>query len=332
MARTLDIDHPATGAGHVYIPGSADSLVAAAHLTATARWPVWVTVGREHRLPALLERPLTEGAVEIWCLGYSGTGNQLVSSALEAQVTHRPVRWLSTTTGRLRLAAAELAGLKLESLPGGSLVNLVLRDRKGRWTPDDHAAERLGYMLGRYPGWRSTPRELEMVNRLHAASVSVRNHEGKGPQLIRALADTHLARWEEVTLLQELAKDGEQDIREGRLALLQATPDHGSATGGPALWLLPQGRIKRGVHGKAIAAACWRRKSPVALVETAERGFTKAWVVLPARRENLWVHVAECFGGFTSDFSWTGRRGAGAIHTADLERFVGKLWTVIRSR
>ena len=208
----------------------------------------------------------------------------------------------------------------------------MLRDRKGRWTPDDHAAERLGYLFGRYPGWRSTARELVLVNRLHAASVAVRNHENKGPPLIRALADTPIAEWDALPMLGELAKVGEQVIHEGRSALLAQEPEHGSASGGPALWLMPQGTIKRGVHGKAIAAACYRRKSPVALVETADRGFTKAWVVLPARRENLWVAVAECFGGSTSDFSWTGRRGAGAIHTADLERFVPRLWTVIRSR
>jgi len=332
MARILDIDHPATGAGHLFIPGSADSIVAAARIAATAPWPVWVTVGREHRLPMLLERPVTEGAVEIWCLGYSGTGNALVSPALEAHVTHRPVRWFSTTTGRLKLLASELAGVKLESLPGGSLVNLVQRDRKGRWTPDDHVAERLGYMFGRYPGWRATPRELKLANQLHAASVAVRNHEGQGPHLIRALAETPLADWASVEKLAELAESGEETIRQGRSALLETAPAHGSPSGGPALWSMPMGVIKRGVHGKAIAAACWRRKSPVALVEETERGFTKAWVVLPARRENLWVPVAECFGGFTSDFSWTGRRGAGAIHSSDLHKFLPKLWSVIRRR
>ena len=328
----FDIDHPAVGAGQVFIPGSADSIVAAAHLAATAVWPAWVTVGREHRLPHLLEKPITEAAAEIWCLGYSGTGNALVSAALEAHVTHRPVRWLSTTTGRLRLEAAELAGIRLESMPGGSLVNLVLRDRRGRWTPNDHAAERLGYILGRYPGWRPTRRELSVANLLHAASVAVRNHEGRGAPLIRVLADTPVPDWSNVESLRTLAETGEDTIRNGRQALLKEKPEHGSPTGGPALWVVPQGLIKRGVHGKAVAAAGWRRKSPVALLESADRGFTKAWVVLPARRENLWLRVAECFGAFTSDFSWTGRRGAGAIHSTDVEKLLPRLWTVIRSR
>lgn len=332
MARPIDIDHPATGAGHVFIPGSADSLLAAARLAATADWPVWVTVGREHRLPHLLEKPVTEGAVAIWCLGYSGTGNALVSAALEAHVTHRPVRWFSTTTGRLKLVASELAGVKLESMPGGSLVNLVLRDRKGRWTPDDHASERLGYIIGRYPGWRPTRRELALANKLHAASVAVRNHEGHGPPLVRALGESPVADWNDVERLSELADTGERLIRTGRQALLDTAPEHGAASGGPALWLMPRGAIKRGVHGKALAAAGWRRKSPVALVEETERGFTKAWVVLPARRENLWVAVAETFGQFTSDFSWTGRRGGGAVHSNDLDRFLPKLWAVIRRR
>jgi len=332
MPRPFDIDHPATGAGHIFIPGSADSIVAAARLTATAPWPVWVTVGREHRLPFLLERPLTEGAVEIWCLGYSGTGNALVSAALEGHVTHRPVRWFSTTTGRLKLVASELAGVKLETMPGGSLVNLVLRDRKGRWTPDDHGCERLGYIIGRYPGWRSTKRELFLANQMHAASVAVRNHENQGPQLIRALADTPVAEWSSVGKLKELADVGEQTIAKGRTALRESAPEFGSESGGPALWLMPRGAIKRGVHGKAIAAECWRRKSPVALVEEVGHGFTKAWVVVPARRENLWVGVAESFGSYTSDFSWTGRRGAGAIHSADVEKFLPRLWATIRKR
>ncbi|MCO4773046.1 MAG: hypothetical protein KDA24_23635 [Deltaproteobacteria bacterium] len=332
MGQPFDIDHPAAGAGHVFIPGSADSIVAASRLTATAPWPVWVTVGREHRLPHLLERPITEGATEIWCLGYSGTGNALLTAALEAHVTHRPVRWLSTTTGRLRLAASELAGIRLESMPGGSLVNLVLRDRRGRWTPDDHASERLGYILGRYPGWRPTARELTLANRLHAASVTVRNHEGHGAPLVRALAGTPVTEWGSNEVLADKADAGEQMIRDGRQALADTVPLHGSESGGPALWLMSRGSIKRGVHGKAVAAAGWRRKSPVALIEEADRGFTKAWVVLPARRENLWVRVAETFGEFSADFSWTGRRGAGAIHSAEVETFRKKLWTVLRSR
>lgn len=332
MARTLDVDHPAVGAGHVFIPGSADSIVAAARLTATAAWPVWVTLAREHRLPVVLERPITEGAVEIWCLGYSGTGNPLVSTALEAHATHRRVRWLSTTSGRLRLEASELAGVQVDALPGGSLVQLVLQERRGRWTPDDHATERLGYILGRYPGWDPTRRELALANQFHAASVAVRNHEGKGPPLIRSLAGAPVGAWSEDPLLIQHAAEGEEFIRKGRAALRELEPRHGSQRSGPAVWVVPQGLIPRGVHGKAIAAECWRRKAPVAMVEGAERGFTKAWVVLPARRDGLWIRFAELFGEFTLDFSWTGRRGAGAVHTSDLERFLPGLWAVVRSR
>ena len=330
MTKTIDIDHPAVGAGHVFVPGSADSLVAATRLLATAPWPGWVTVGREHRLPVLLERPLTETAVEIWCLGYCGTGNPLLPPALEAHVTHRHVHWLSTTTGRLSLGAAELPGIRLDSIPGGSLVNLVLRRRRGRWTPDDHASERLGFIFGRYPGVDPSRRELALANRIQAASVAVRNHEGRGPALIRELAETPVAGWNDLEGLSQLAAMGEEIIAEGRKALVGLAPRFGAAQAGPALWVIPSGRVGRGVHGKAVAAESWRRKAPAAMVELVERGVTKAWIVLPARRENLWHVVAECFAGYTSDFSWTGRRGAGSVHTDDVDRFVAALWTAIR--
>lgn len=316
----------------MFLAGSADSLVAASRLVATASWPAWVTVAREHRLPVLLERPITETAAEIWLLGYSGTGNPVVGPALDAHVTHRPVNWLSTTTGQLRLAASELPGINLDKLPGGSLVNLVLRHRRGRWTPDDHACERLGFILGRYPSVRPQKRELKLANILHAASVGVRNHEGRGPALIRELAGNPVATWSKLEMLQSLRNDGEAMIREGRTLLREAAPMFGGHRGGPALWMLPAGKIKRGTHGKAVAAESYRRKAPVALVERASRGYTKAWVVLPARADRLWVDIAETFGRYTLDFSWTGRRGAGAVHADDLEPFAARLWTAIRRR
>lgn len=332
MARVIDVDHPAVGAGHIFLAGSADSLVAASRLVATSEWPSWVTVGREHRLPTLLERPLTEAASEIWCLGYSGTGNPVLGPALEAHVTHRPVIWLSTTTGRLKMAASELPGIQLESEPGGSLVNLVLRRRRGRRTPDDHACERLGYILGRYPSVRPTKSELQLANILHAVSVGVRNQETRGPLLIRELADTPVADWRDVDVVKTLREEGEEAIRRGRDAIRKAAPTFGGNQGGPALWVLPAGQIKRGVHGKAVAAESFNRKAPAALVERTSRGYTKAWVVLPARADRLWVDIAETFGRYTLDFSWTGRRGSGAVHSDDIDQFAARLWTAIRRR
>ena len=332
MAHGLNVDHPAVGSGHVFLAGSADSLVAAARLVATSNWPSWVTVAREHRLPVLLERPITEAAVEIWCLGYSGTGNPVLGPALDAHVTHRPVHWLSTTTGHLRLAASELPGINLLHLPGGSLINLVLRRRRGRWTPDDHASERLGFIFGRYPSVRPQKRELKLANLLHAASVGIRNQEGKGPVLVKALAETPVADWSGLDVLQNLRDAGEDAINAGRGVLRDAAPKYGSNRAGPALWVLPAGQIKRGVHGKAVAAEAFRRKAPAALVERVTRGYTKAWVVLPARKDRLWVDIAETFGRYTLDFSWTGRRGAGAVHVDDIEPFAARLWTAIRRR
>ncbi len=332
MATVIDVDHPAVGAGHIFLAGSADSLVAAARLVATADWPAWVTIGREHRLPTLLERPITEAASEIWCLGYSGTGNPVLGPALDAHVTHRPVIWLSTTTGYLKLAASELPGILLESLPGGSLVNLVLRRRRGRWTPDDHASERLGFILGRYPSVRPTKGELTLANILHAVSVGVRNHEGRGPLLIKQLADTPVDKWRHLEVVGALRDEGEEAIRKGRDALRHSKVTYGGHKGGPALWVLPAGQIKRGVHGKALASEAFLRKAPVALVERTSRGYTKAWVVLPARADRLWVDIAETFGRYTLDFSWTGRRGAGAVHSDDVDQFAGLLWTAIRRR
>jgi len=332
MAREINVDHPAVGAGHIFLAGSADSLVAASRLVATADWPAWVTVGREHRLPVLLERPITEAASEIWCLGYSGTGNPVLVPALEAHVTHRRVVWLSTTTGYLKMAASELPGIHLESLPGGSLVNLVLRRRRGRWTPDDHACERLGFILGRYPSVRPTKTELQLANILHAVSVGVRNSEGRGPLLIKQLAATPVKDWKQLDVVTSLQEDGEDTIRKGREVLRKAKPTFGGHRGGPALWVLPSGQIKRGVHGKAVAAESYHRKAPTALVERTSRGYTKAWVVLPARADRLWVDIAETFGRYTVDFSWTGRRGAGAVHSDDVDQFSARLWTAIRRR
>ena len=57
VPKHIDIDHPAVGAVHLFVPGNADSLVAAALMTARQRWPTWVMLAREHRLPVLLERP-----------------------------------------------------------------------------------------------------------------------------------------------------------------------------------------------------------------------------------------------------------------------------------
>ena len=332
MSHELDVDHPAVGSGHVFVAGSADSLVAAARLAATANWPAWVMVAREHRLPVLLERPITEAATEIWCLGYSGTGNPVLEPALDAHITHRPVIWLSTTTGHLRLAASELPGIQLEHLPGGSVVNLVLRRRRGRWTPDDHACERLGFIFGRYPSVRPHKHELTLANMLHAASVAVRNSEGKGPLLVKDLATTPVAGWAGLELLGTLRDAGEAAINAGRAVLRDAAPTFGAQRGGPALWVLPTGQIKRGVHGKAVAAESFRRKAPTALVERTTRGYSKAWVVLPARADRLWVDIAETFGRHTLDFSWTGRRGAGAVHSDEIDTFAARLWTAIRRR
>lgn len=328
VTREIDIDHPAVGAGHVFIPGNADSLVAAALMVARAPWPSWVMLAREHRLPVLLERPLAEVASEIWCLGFSGTGDLLLPAALEAHVTHRPLHWLSATSGRLTVAAAEVPGVRFESLPGGSLIHLVQRHIEGAWLDEDRAYERLGLILGRYRGARPTDFELALVNGLHAASVHVRNHEHLGAALVRSLAAAPIGRWLAQGTLREHAAAGETLIRQARRALLEAPPVRGQQRG-PALWLLQASQIARGTHGKAVAARCYARQAPAALIERSATDFSKVWIVLPAQDEEAWLSIMHTMASFSSDFSYTGLRGAGAIPTREVDEFAEMLWGLL---
>ena len=325
MAHEIDVDHPAVGAAHLFIPGGADALVAAALLAARAPHDIWVMIAREHRLPLLLERPLADAAKELWCLGYAGTGDPLLPSALEAHVSHRPVYWLSTTSGRLSLSAQDLPGLNFESLPGGSLVLLVQRHLRGVWDEADYAYERLGMILGRSRGARPAPADMALANLLHAASVAVRNNEHLGARLVRSLADSAPASWSVNETLLELAAEGERLIGSSR-AVLESQPPNLGDRHGPALWLVDAGEIARGAHGKAVAAQSYYRQSPTALIERAPRGITKAWVVLPRANAPLWHHVSTTFGQFSDDFSYTGLRGAGALPVEAIDEFAAMLW------
>ena len=328
MPKHIDIDHPAVGAGHLFIPGNADSLVAAALMMARVPWPSWVMLAREHRLPVLLERPLAEVAREIWCIGYSGTGNLLLPAALEAHVTHRALHWLSATTGRLTVAAAELPGVHFESLPGGSLVHLVQRHLPGPWTDEDRAYERLGHILGHYRGARPTDFELGLANRLHAASVHVRNQEHLGAGLVRALASERVGRWSQLDRVGDFAAHGEKLIRHGRGLLQEIEPTRGKRHGA-ALWMLDAGQVPRGTHGKAVAARAYARQAPVALIERVDRGFTKVWIVLPEHAQSEWLRIMHTMASHSTDFSYTGLRGAGAIHGDDVDRFAGAIWKIL---
>ncbi len=324
----LSIDHPAVGAAHAFVSGSADSLVAAAVLFARSPSIAWVMVAREHRLPVLLERPLAEAASSIWCMGYSGTGNPLLPSALEAHVTHRPLYWLSTTTGRLTAVASELPGVSYESMPGGSLVLLVQRHVVGEWTNEDRVYERIGHILGRFPGAKPSDGELALANRLHAAAVLVRNNEQQGAPLVRALASELPNRWGSLSALSDIALQGQRLIRESRLSLARHEPLRGELRG-PALWLVEQGLLARGCHGKALAARSYARQEACGLIERVDSGFTKAWVVLPPHEQQRWPRVASCFARFGNDFSYTGSRGAGAMDSAVLDEFTMALWEAL---
>ncbi|MCP4869004.1 MAG: hypothetical protein GY898_09845 [Proteobacteria bacterium] len=328
MAKPIDIDHPAVGATHVFIPGNADSLTAAALLVSKSRYPTWVMLAREHRLPILLERPLSEAAREIWCLGYSGTGHPLLPPALEAHVTHRPLHWLTATSGRLTAAAAEVPGVQFESLPGASLIPMVQGHVSGRWSDDDRAYERLGFILGHYPGARPTDFELTLVNLLHAASVQIRNHENLGAEFVRTLADTPPGQWATLDMVKKYAREGEALIRRGRAVLVDHDPVRGGRHG-PALWIVPSGQIRRGTHGKAVAGRAYARQAPAALIEKVERGFTKVWIVLPPPLEELWLPILHVVAEFSSDFAFTGLRGAGAIPAERVEKFASALWPVL---
>ncbi len=328
MPKHIDIDHPAVGAVHLFVPGNADSLVAAALMTARQRWPTWVMLAREHRLPVLLERPLAEVAREIWCIGYSGTGNQLLPSALEAHVTHRTLYWLSATTGRLTVAAAEVPGVHFESLPGGSLVLLAQRHLRGPWTDEDRAYERLGHILGHYRGARPTDFELELANLLHAASVHVRNQEHLGASLVRALASEPVGRWAKLDRVKDFAAQGEKQIRQGR-KLLEETPPSRGTRHGAALWVLDAGQVARGTHGKAVAARAYARQAPAALIERVDHGFTKVWIVLPEHAEPEWLRIMHTMASHSTDFSYTGLRGAGAIRGDEVDEFADVLWGVL---
>jgi len=323
-SRPIDIDHPAVGATHVYIPGNADSLVAATAMVARSPGNVWVMLAREHRLPVLLERPLAEVGREIWCLGYSGTGNPLLPAALEAQVTFRPVHWLSATSGRLVSEAAEIPGVHALNLAGGSVVHLLQRYLSPPH-PSDRMYERLGFILGMYPGARPTDFELQLANQLHAASVWVRNHEHEGAGLVRTLADVEPGRWGGNDLLRKHAAEGEKLIRVARQVLEQAEPVRGGRHG-PALWIVNSGQIARGAHGKAVAARTYARQAPVALIERVTRGFTKTWIVLPRHAAERWWELMEVIAAFSTDFSYTGLRGAGAVRADEVEEFADALW------
>jgi hypothetical protein len=325
----MDADHPARGALHLYLPGGADSLVAAAAVLRRSDRSCWVTLAREHRLPVLLERPLAELAEEVWLLGYSGTGNPLLPSALEAHLTHRPVHWLSATTGRIRLAAAELPGMRFESMPGGSLVPLALEAWPGEWTDEERAYERLGFILGRYSGARPSDAELRLANDLHAASVGVRNEERAGAGLVRELAEAPVAQWRGLPTLRTLAKRGERRIRDARAALRGVEPDFGGARG-PGIWLVDAGRIARGAHGKAIADRTYARQAPCLLLERVESGWTKAWIALPPHRAGLWLRLMNEAVRFSVDFSYTGLRGAGAVPGDLVDAFAEAFWPLLQ--
>jgi hypothetical protein len=330
MAQEIDVDHPAVGAVHLFIPGAADSLVSAALFTARAPWNTWVMIAREHRLPVLLERPLAETARELWCLGYSGTGHELLPSALQAHISHRRVYWLSTTSGRISLAAEGLPGVRLESMPGASLVPLVHRHVEGPWFPSDYEYERLGLVLGRYPSAKPTVPEIALVNQLHAAAVVVRNDEHLGAGLVRSLSAAAPSKWQELEILGSLANEGEQLIRASRKVLQDESPLCGGRHG-PALWVVEPGRIARGAHGKSVAAQSYYRQAPAALVERVGRGFTKAWVVLPRPNPTLWHKVMTTFANFSNDFSHTGLRGAGALPAEAIDEFAARLWEDLSS-
>jgi len=283
---------------------------------------------REHRLPVLLERPLAEVGREIWCMGYSGTGNPLLPAALEAHVTYHPLNWLSVTTGRLSLAAAEVPGVEFQSMAGGSLVHLVQRKVSGGWSDEDRAYERLGYILGHYHGARPTDFELRLVNLLHAASVTVRNHENRGAGFVRDLAGVAVGEWSGLDSLHQLASEGEKLIRRSRGLLSELDPVRGGRLG-PAIWIADSGALARGAHGKAVASRAYARQAAVALVERADRGFTKLWVVLPAHERSRWDEIMGVVAHFSSDFSYTGLRGAGAIAAEDIDSVVESLWGLL---
>lgn len=330
MGAPITIDHPAVGAAHAYLPGNADSLVAAAALMRMARRDVWVTLAREHRLPVLLERPLSDVAAEVWCLGYSGTGNESLPAALEAHVTLRPVHWMTCVTGRLSMQAAEIPGVDYHNLPGGSLVPLVLGATRTHWDEQDRLYERLGFILGRYRGARPSDFELRLVNALHAASVQVRNQERFGAGLVRELAMNPIASWPGLESVRTAATAGEARIVRSRRALEDTAPSHGGRSG-PAIWILPVGSIDRGTHGKALAARSYARQAPAVLLERVPRGFTKAWVVLPEHKEDLWLRVMNEVVRFSIDFSYTGLRGAGAVAAGDLDELADSLWRLFEA-
>lgn len=330
-APPVHIDHPAVGAAHNFIPGGADSLVAAAFLVKNLRWPTWVMLAREHRLPVVLERPLVDAAKEIWCLGYAGTGNPLLPAAIESHTTNRAFHWLSTTTGRLTVAAGEMPGVRFESLPGSSLLPLVRTVVGGPRAPGDSEFERLGLVLGRYSGATPDRQELALVNLLHAASVKVRNQERRGPGLVRDLAETPPSQWARLEALQDLGREGEWLIRRSRQVLQRQPPKLGRR-GAAAVWVVPRGEIARGAHGKAVAARVHASDSPVGLVERVPRGFTKCWVVLPKSEPDRWEQIAHLFAGYSHDFSYTGLRGAGAIAAEDVDRFAAELYEVLSAR
>lgn len=329
MADTFPAEHPARGAAHLFVPGNADSLVAASAFVRHAPESAWVTLAREHRLPVLLERKMAALASSVWCIGYSGTGNPLLPAALEAHLSDRPVWWLTATSGRLQAVAADVPGVRFHNLPGGSLVPQVLQQRGVEWDEEDRAYERVGHLLGRYSGVTPTPDELARLNLLHAASVQVRNQERAGAHLVRDLADTPVVEWGGLESLQELAQAGEARIRRSRRYLADQEPVHGAGAG-PAVWVVPAGQIDRGTHGKALATRAHGRKAPVVLIEEARRGdWTKAWIVLPDADQELWPWLMHALAAFTIDFSYTGRRGAGAIPAGQEEAFVRALWPVI---
>jgi hypothetical protein len=329
MPESRPVDHPAHGVAHLFVPGSADSLVAAAAFVRRSRGFGWVTLAREHRLPILLERPLTDFASAIWCLGYAGTGNPLLPAALEAHATHRPVHWLTATTGRLRSQAGDIAGVGVHNLPGGSLVPQVLTLHPEPPTAADRDFERLGYLLGRYSGAQPDADELRLINRLHAASVQVRNQERSGAALVRELAANPIAKWSTNATLLELAAAGEDRIRRSRRVLVDVPPAL-SVPDGPAIWIVRSGSIDRGAHGKALASRCFARQQPTVLIEETRRGrWTKAWVVLPDHARELWPWLMHEAARFSDDFSYTGLRGAGAIPAGQEQDFADALWPLL---
>jgi hypothetical protein len=326
----VDIDHPAVGAAHIFIPGGADSLVTAALLVRRMRWPTWVMLAREHRLPVVLERPLVDAAKEIWCLGYAGTGHPLLPSAMESHTTRRPFHWLSTTSGRLVVAAGSMPGVSFHGMPGGSLVPLAQGILEGGRQPGDSDFERLGLLLGRFSGAVPDRRELRLLNLLHAAAVKVRNQERRGPGLVRELADAEPGEWASMPSLQEVAREGEWLIKRSRQVVQRLPPKHGQRTG-PAVWVVARGEVARGAHGKSVAARVHARGAPVGLVERTATGFTKAWVVVPKGQQDRFERVAQTFAAFSNDFSYTGLRGAGAIEAADVNRFALALYDALKA-